>query len=153
MCSFRCVLLFATPWTAAHQVPLTMWFPRQEYSSGLLFPIPEDLPNPGIGPMSLVSPALTCGFFLQVCYIELIKVLWPAISSASSITLSCRGFPLPPFCLPQWCTVVGLRRHSGLPSSHKQAALVALNGKTISGIQSFLSGTDFGHLFCMTTQN
>ena len=144
MCSFSSVLLFVTPWTAARQVPLSMWFPRREYWSGLLFPIPEDLPNPGIEPMSLVSPALTCGFFIQVCYIEPIKVLWLAISPASSIILSCHGFPLPPFFLPQWCAVVGLRRNSGLPSSHKEAALVALNGKTISGIQSFF----IQHRFC-----
>ena len=35
-----CVLLFVTPWTVAHQVPLSMEFPRQEYSSGLPFPSP-----------------------------------------------------------------------------------------------------------------
>ena len=40
--------LFATPWTVARQDPLFMGFPRQEYWSGLLFPPPGDLPNPGI---------------------------------------------------------------------------------------------------------
>ena len=40
-----------------------MVFPRQEYWSGLLFPFPGDLPNPGIEPMSLRSPALIGGFF------------------------------------------------------------------------------------------
>ena len=44
----------ATPWTVAHQTPLFVAFPRQEYSSGLPFPSPGDLPNPGI---ELVSPA------------------------------------------------------------------------------------------------
>ena len=44
-----------TPWTAAHQAPLPMGFPRQEYWSGLPFPSPEDLPNPGI---ESGSPAL-----------------------------------------------------------------------------------------------
>ena len=38
----------ATPWTVAHQAPLSMGFPRQEYWSGLPFPSPGDLPNPGI---------------------------------------------------------------------------------------------------------
>ena len=52
------VRLFATPWTGAHQAPLTMGFPRQEYWSGLPFPSPGALPNPGIEPMSPVSPAL-----------------------------------------------------------------------------------------------
>ena len=46
----------------AHQAPLFMEFPRQEYWSGLPFP-PGDLCNPGIKPASLVSPALTGGFF------------------------------------------------------------------------------------------
>ena len=44
------VLLLGAPWTVAHQVPLSMGFPRQEYWSGLSFPSPEDLPNPGIEP-------------------------------------------------------------------------------------------------------
>ena len=47
--------LFATPWTAIHQVPLSMRFSRQGYWSGLPFPSPGDLPNPGIEPG---SPAL-----------------------------------------------------------------------------------------------
>ena len=44
------VRLFATPWTVAHQAPQFMEFSRQEYWSGLSFPSPEDLPNPGIEP-------------------------------------------------------------------------------------------------------
>ena len=50
--------VFATPWTVAHQAPLTMKFSRQEYWSGLLFPSPGHLPDPGIGPLSFASPAL-----------------------------------------------------------------------------------------------
>ena len=42
----------ATPWTAAHQAPLSMGFSRQEYWSGLPFPSPGDLPDPGIEPRS-----------------------------------------------------------------------------------------------------
>ena len=49
-CHFSHVRLFATPWTVAHQAPLSMGFSRQEYWSGLPFPSPEDLPNPGIEP-------------------------------------------------------------------------------------------------------
>ena len=49
------VQLFATPWTVAHQAPLSMGFSRQEYWSGLPFPSPGDLPDPGIEPR---SPAL-----------------------------------------------------------------------------------------------
>ena len=47
--------LFATPWPIAHQAPLLMEFSRQEYWSGLPFPSPGDLPDPGIEPR---SPAL-----------------------------------------------------------------------------------------------
>ena len=43
---------FATPWTVAHQAPLSMEFSRQEYWSGLPFPSPGYLPNPGIKPGS-----------------------------------------------------------------------------------------------------
>ena len=52
------VWLFVASWTVAHQVPLSMEFSRQEYWSGLPFPTPRDLPNPGIELMSLASPAL-----------------------------------------------------------------------------------------------
>ena len=47
-----------TPWTVACQAPLSMGFSRQEYWGGLPFPSPEDLPNPGIKPMSPTAPAL-----------------------------------------------------------------------------------------------
>ena len=53
--SLSCVRLFATPWTVAYQAPPSMGFLRQEYGSGLPFPSPGDLPNPGIKPR---SPAL-----------------------------------------------------------------------------------------------
>jgi len=46
---------FVTPWTVAHQAPLSMEFSRQEYCSELPFPSPGDLPDPGIEP---TSPAL-----------------------------------------------------------------------------------------------
>ena len=55
------VRLFATPWTVAHQAPLSMGFPRQEYWSGLPFASPGDLPDPRIKPTSLASPALQTG--------------------------------------------------------------------------------------------
>ena len=52
MKSLSCVRLFATPWAVAHQAPLSMGFSRQEYWSGLPFPSPGDLPDPGIEPRS-----------------------------------------------------------------------------------------------------
>ena len=60
---FRYVQLFATPWTVAHQAPLSMGFSRQEYWSGLPRPPPRDLPDPGIKPASLMSPTLAGRFF------------------------------------------------------------------------------------------
>ena len=57
------VPLFVTPWTIACQAPLSMGFPRQEYWSGLPFPPPGDLPDPGIEPKSPVACALAGRFF------------------------------------------------------------------------------------------
>ena len=54
-----CVIL----WTAAHQASLSKGFSGQEYWRGLPRPPAGDLPNPGIEPMSLTSPALAEGFF------------------------------------------------------------------------------------------
>ena len=59
-----CVLspIFATPWTVAHQAPLSMEFSRQEYWSGLPFSSPGNLPDPGIEP---VFPALQADALLS----------------------------------------------------------------------------------------
>ena len=77
MCVFSHVQIFVTPWTIAHQAPLSMGFSRQEYWNGLPFPSPADLSNPWIEP---VSPALggrfltgeppgkPCVCVLHVCY-------------------------------------------------------------------------------------
>ena len=51
-----------TPWTVTLQAPLSMGFPRQEYWTQLPSPSPGDLSNPGIEPVSLVSPASAGGF-------------------------------------------------------------------------------------------
>ena len=61
--SFFCVQLFVTPWTVAHQTPLSMEFSRQEHWSELPFPSPGELPYPGIEPVFLMFPALPGGFF------------------------------------------------------------------------------------------
>ena len=70
-----CIQLFVTPWTVVHQAPLSMGFSRHEYWSGLPFPSPGDLPDPGIEsrfpalqtdslpfepPENLIKPALVC---------------------------------------------------------------------------------------------
>ena len=56
------VMSLFDPWTAAHQAPLSGGFSRQEYWSGLSFPTPGDLSDPGIEPASLVPPTLAGGF-------------------------------------------------------------------------------------------
>ena len=53
-CGGGLVKSYATPWTVAHQAPLSMGFPSQEYWSVLPFPLSGDLPNPGV---ELPSPA------------------------------------------------------------------------------------------------
>ena len=82
---------FVTPVTVAHQAPLSTGFPRQEYWSGLPFPPPGDLPNPGIEP---ASPALTGRFFTteapgnpnRMSYWANNKDLWgPAKSSSEAV--------------------------------------------------------------------
>ena len=64
---FGPVQLFSTLWTVqlfvTHQALLSMGFSRQEYWSGLPFPSPGDLPDPGIEPTSFTSPALAGWFF------------------------------------------------------------------------------------------
>ena len=60
------IQLSVTLWTEALQASLSMGFSRQEYWGGLLFTSPEDFPNPGIEPTSLMSPALAEGFFTTV---------------------------------------------------------------------------------------
>ena len=69
---------FVIPWTVAHQAPLSMGFPRQEYWSGVPFPPPGDLPDPEIEPTSLKSPALAGGFF---------PIQFSAVQSLSHIQL------------------------------------------------------------------
>ena len=62
-CVLSCVRLFAIPSTVTHRAPLSMELPGQENWSGLPFPLPRDLPDPGVKPASLESPALAGGFF------------------------------------------------------------------------------------------
>ena len=67
------VQLFAAPWTAVRQAPLSMKFSRREHWSGLPLPPPGDLPKPGIEPKSLVSSTLAGRFFTS-CALQPIRV-------------------------------------------------------------------------------
>ena len=72
--AYSCIRLFETQWTVAHQALLSMGFSRQKYWSGLQFPTPGDLPNPGIKSASLMSPSLAGGFFTTSCTWEIFPV-------------------------------------------------------------------------------
>ena len=67
---FSRVQLFAALWVAAYEAPLSTGFSRQEYWSGLPCPPPKDLLNPGIKPMSLISPAMAGMFFTNCVTLE-----------------------------------------------------------------------------------
>ena len=72
--------LTLTPWAVGCQASLSIEFSRQEYWSGVPFPPPGDLPNPGIKPACLASPALAGGFFTT-------RATWEASYPLSSLTI------------------------------------------------------------------
>ena len=110
-----CIQLFVILCMVAHQAPLSMEFSRQEYWSGLPFPFPGNLPNPGIKPAFLMSPALACEFFITsatweaaiyfskslhqsykehlVGYGNLLQGLF--LTQGSNLRLHCRQIPYP----------------------------------------------------------
>ena len=92
---FSCVRLFATLWTVVHQSPLSMGFSRHEYWTGLPCPLPGDLPEPGIKP---ISPALAGGFFAtsatwEACLPSLPAFLTPHYSRSWANVPLQRDFP------------------------------------------------------------
>ena len=91
-----CVQLFATPWTVAHQVPLSMEFSRQEHWSGLPSTSPGDLPDPGIKPVSLAL----AGEFLTIV---------PPGKPNTYLLLSC-------FSRVRLCATPETAAHQALPS-------------------------------------
>ena len=93
---FSHVRLFATPWTVAHQAPLSTGFSRQEYWSGLPCRPPGDLPDPRIEPESLASPALAGGFFTTESPEKLISMFEHSIIQnliPQLLRLNCRLMP------------------------------------------------------------
>ena len=120
------------PWTVTYQAPLSMGFLRQEYWSGLLFPSPGDLPNPGIEPGSSTLqadalPSETWGKYVCVCiyicmcvcmyvcmyvYISqsvLVCVYFMNACQFSSVSQSC-----PTLCDPMDCSMPGFPVHHQL---------------------------------------
>ena len=78
---FTCVQLFATLWTVDCQAPLSMGFFRQEYWSGLTFPPPGHLPDPGIEP-AVASWTLSVYFGLKFILYLVIQIV-PALAFGS----------------------------------------------------------------------
>ena len=101
--SLSCVPLFATPWTVACQAFLSVGFPRKEYWSGLPFPFPGDLPNPGIKPRSLALQAdsflpshqcesVSCSVVpdsLQPHGLQSARLLCPRVSQGKNTGMGC----------------------------------------------------------------
>ena len=98
---FSHVWLFQTLWTWACQAPLSIGLCRQEYWSGWLCPPPGDLPDPGIEPMSLTSPALAGRFFT-------ISATWEAHSKYDWVIVT---QSLPTLCDPMDCSLPGSSAH------------------------------------------
>ena len=92
----------------ARQASLSMGFSRQEYWSGLPFPYPGDLPDPGIEPMSLSSPAVA-GRFFTAGPSHLNCPSWPDYPGASSKQMLWRGTE------QAWCGMLSVRRSSRGP--------------------------------------
>ena len=89
---FSHVQLFVILWTVDHRVPLSKGFSRQEHWSGLPCPSPGDLPNPGIEPRSLSSPALDADSLPlapAVCFIVLLSEV-PKLPTNPPV----KGFPI-----------------------------------------------------------
>ena len=97
---------FAAPWTVDHRAPLPMEFSGQEYWSGLPFPPPGDLPDPGIEAVSLESSALAGGFFTisATCIIKKYQFLKLRNKEVTFSLIVLHSAAKSKFCLfVEWC--------------------------------------------------
>ena len=85
---FRCVWVFAAPWTVAPQAPLSTGFSRQQHWSGLPCPPAGDLPESGVKPESLTSPSLAGRFLTS-------SATWLTDAGKGAITSDWRAEQLP----------------------------------------------------------
>ena len=136
-CALSCVHLLVTLWTVACQSPLSLGFSRQEYWSGLPFPLPGDLPDPGIEPL---SPVLAGRFFTPELpgksYLYINKTLKGNKKNANQVGTSglnkqqggkCPGFS---FCLIYPGLGCQRRQQLGNESEHKEEKLALTSQKT-----------------------
>ena len=126
-----------TPWTAAHQVPLSMRLSRQGYWSGSPFPSPGDLPNPGIEPR---SPALQAdslptelqGKPLLMAYYPVLTFSLSLLNSLFSELRSCAD--------PFWCECFWQHLLLLLPCCHVLACSQLLSNEGLLVLPSILFG-------------
>ena len=98
------VWFFVAPWTEAWQAPLSLELSREEYWSGVPFPTPEDLPDPGIKLTSFVSPALAGEFFTT-------SATWEALLTICSAAAAKSLQSYPTLCDPMDCSPPGSSIH------------------------------------------
>ena len=109
---FSSARLFATPWTVAYQAPLSMGFSRWEYWSRLPFLSTGDLPNPGIEPESLTSPALAGGFFTTSATWEAHWALYQYLKRKHTHTYSQQIMAIP--SMEKWLSMTKIS-HNTIP--------------------------------------
>ena len=110
---FSHVRIFETLWTAACQAPLSMGFSRQEYWSGLPCPSPGHLPDPGIEPVSLMSPSLAGGLFTT-------STSWEALFSTIAALQGCVNFS----CTAKWISYTYMCIWVGFSELYSRFSLV-----------------------------
>ena len=110
------VRLFAIPWTVAYQAPLSMEFSRREYWSGLPFPSPGDLPNPGIEPRCPALQADALPSELPGKRLSVILYIYTHISQYHAYSHFSCLVTLRSYLLAGWC--LGLDGSSSLPHFH-----------------------------------
>ena len=115
-CLLSHVRLFATPWTVAHQSPLSMGFCRQEYGGGLPFPSPGDLPSPGTEPASPESTVLQADSLPGEALYNLICAVWLVLN----VQLR------PALCNPTDCSPPGSTVHGDSPGKNTGVGCHAL---------------------------
>ena len=139
------VWLLVTPWTVAHQAPLSMEFSRQEHWRELPFPSPGDLPNPGIKPMSLKASCIGRWIFYHWYHLGSPKSEAESCSvvSDSATTWTCTPRLLCPWYSPGRNTGVGchaLLQGSFWPRDRTQSPALQAD--------SLLSELQWAHCVC-----
>ena len=95
VCSVSHVQRFVISWTVACQAPLSVEFSRQDYCSGLSFPVPGHLPNPGKGSFKIIVREFTGGLVVAAAAAAAAKSLQSCLNLCNPIDVSPPGSPIP----------------------------------------------------------